>query len=77
MMKRSFFFHYNKPASKSAGRPKLSVHFRDTCYIVDKVVCHVGVESKNNKRQPHCVMKGKAFLVEVKEENGLSTASIL
>lgn len=54
----SFYYHYNKPASKIAGYPKLSVHYKDKCYIVDGVVCRTSCFSKNNKRQPFCVMKG-------------------
>lgn len=59
-----FFFHYNKPASKLAGSPKLSIHWRKLCSIVDEVVCNVPCNSKNNKRQPHCVMVGKAYNIE-------------
>lgn len=63
-----FFFHYNKPESKKAGRNKLTIHFRGKCHLVDKIVCNVGVFSYNNKKQPHCVLKGKCKeLVLVKE----------
>ena len=47
MAKYRFYFHYHKPASKIAGKPKLSIHFRDTCYLVDKIFCSVDIESKN------------------------------
>lgn len=60
-----FYYHYNKPASLSAGEPRLSVHFRDTCYIVKAIICGVPCESKINKRQPRCVMAGFAQNVKV------------
>ena len=64
-MRYAFFFHYNKPASKSAGRPQLSVHYRDQCLIVDGVVCSVPIASRNRKTQPRCVMAGRAESVQV------------
>lgn len=60
MKNYSFFFHYNKPASLQAGTNKLSIHFRDTCHIVDGVKCDVPIGSRNKKTQPRCVMTGKA-----------------
>lgn len=56
----SFFFHYNKPASMAAGYPKLSVHYRDACHIVDGIECKVAIKSRNKKTQPRCVMSGRA-----------------
>lgn len=56
---RRFFFHYNKPASAAAGIPKLSVHYAKACHIVDGIDCRVPIRSKNNKKQPRCVMAGK------------------
>jgi len=60
-----FFYHYNKPASLSAGEPRLSVHFRNTCHIVKSITYYVPCESKINKRQPRCVMAGSASMVKV------------
>lgn len=60
MKKYSFFFHYNKPASLKFGSNKLSIHFKDTCYIVDGIKCDVAIQSRNKKTQPRCVMSGKA-----------------
>lgn len=57
---RRFFYHYNKPASLKAGVPKLSVHFEDTCHIVDHVKCAVQCESHHQTRQPRCIMRGHA-----------------
>lgn len=62
---RTFFFHYNKPASLKAGRPQLSVHFKDSCIIVDGVDCRRPCASHIRNTQPRCVMKGKASFVKV------------
>jgi hypothetical protein len=63
MSPRVFYFHYNKPASLSAGRPQLSVHFAGTCYIVDGVDCRVPTWSRNRRTQPRCVIAGRALSV--------------
>lgn len=60
MKKRVFFFHYNKPASRSANSPKMTVHYRGACHIVDNIICNVSTYTHHNKRQPHVVLKGKA-----------------
>ena len=60
MKPRVFFFHYNKPASRSANVPKMTVHYKGVCHIVDHILCHVSVHTHHNKRQPHVVLKGKA-----------------
>lgn len=72
-MKRVFFFHYNKPASRIAGSPRLSLHYRDACHIVESVDCQVPIKSRNRKTQPHCVMSGRASKVEV--TNGVALIS--
>jgi hypothetical protein len=56
--RRVFFFHYNKPASRQAGKPVLSVHWKGACHFVDNVVCCVPCSGKINKRQPYFVMRG-------------------
>lgn len=71
-----FFFHYNKPASKANGRPMLSVHFRGKCYIVTDVSCGVPTYSKVNKKQPYCVMQGKARDVRIMNRIGDHFAQI-
>lgn len=69
---RRFFFHYNKPASLVAGRPKLSVHWLKACYIVDSIDCQVPVRSKINKRQPRVVIQGMAnSFQEIVKSSGL------
>lgn len=77
MRKYSFFFHYNKPASQKAGSPKMSVHYRGVCHVVDHVVSHVGCESKYRKQQPHCVMSGQASNVTFRGDGKVLTAHIL
>lgn len=62
---RRFYFHYNKPASKAAGYPKMSVHFADKCHIVDHVRCHIPCESLHKNKQPKCVMRGMANRVAI------------
>ena len=61
--KYSFFFHYNKPASRAAGRNKLTLHWRGKCHLVDAINCHVPIESVDKKTQPHCILKGVALSV--------------
>lgn len=56
----AFFFHFNKPKSKAAGKPQITLHFLDTCYIVDNLGCEVMTYGRINKRQPFFVMTGKA-----------------
>lgn len=57
---RVFFFHYNKPASRTANAPKMTVHYKGACHIVDHIICDVSTHTHHNKRQPHVVLKGKA-----------------
>ena len=77
MNPKVFFFHYNKPASLAAGKPKLSVHFDKKCHIVDHVNCVVPVWSHHQKRQPRCIIKGKCKEVFIEEQcHGLAIAYI-
>lgn len=59
---RVFNFHYNKPASKAAGRNILTVHYMKQCLLVEEIDCQVPVKTKSRKRQPHCVMQGKGVV---------------
>lgn len=61
MRLKSFWFHYNKPASRKAGKPKLTVHFNKTCYIVDSIAIKCPTESKIRESQPHVVIAGKCL----------------
>lgn len=50
--KYRFFFHYFRQ------KDRMSVHFRDRCYVVDVVDCQVNCQSKKRTRQPRRVMQG-------------------
>ena len=50
--KRRFWYHYNKPESKKQGRNVITVHWKDTCYPVNKVICNVPTESHDQKLSP-------------------------
>lgn len=77
MKTRSFFFHYNKPASLASGTPKLSVHYNRKCMIVDHIVCNVHTYSNHRRTQPRCVIRGKAHQVALSESPRGITAYIL
>jgi len=53
-----FFYHYNKPESRKTGIDKLTLHYRGQCHIVEKIICLVPTETKNNKHQPRIVVQG-------------------
>jgi len=74
---RRFFFHFNKPESLRQKKILWSVHWKNTCSIVEKITCQVACESKANKRQPYAVMRGFAHNVIIVTENGVSEALIL
>ncbi len=78
MRKKTFFLHYNKPASRAAKKPLMSVHFDKKCYIVDHIHCNAALETSHRKKQPYCVLKGKCFGVKITtREDGLTQATIL
>ena len=52
MKKYRFFYHFYKQ------KGKMSVHFRNQCYIVDNVVCNVPCETKWRKTQPRLIIQG-------------------
>jgi L-aminopeptidase/D-esterase-like protein len=60
-----FFFHLNKPRTREAGLPVWSFHYEGTCYIANKIVCDVPLETKSNKRQPYAVVQGMARTVRM------------
>ena len=61
----AFFFHYNKPASKKAGKPVISLHYQKQCHLVHNVVVNVPTQGKIRKTQPFFVMIGKANQIEI------------
>jgi hypothetical protein len=54
MKKYRFFFHYKR------SEHKMTVHFKKQCTSVSDVQCHVPVQTKWNKVQPHIVLQGFA-----------------
>lgn len=62
---KSFWFHYNKPASKSRGKPTITVHWDGVCYLVDNLFVHVPTQGRIRKTQPYFVMAGKAEDVKI------------
>lgn len=72
MKKYRFFFHYNKPASKAAGMPQISIHYRGKCHLVDNVVVNVDTRGKIRKSQPRFVICGKGLL-EIQDGVGVIT----
>ena len=60
--KYAFSFHYNKPASRAAGKTILTVHYRDKCYLVEDLECNVPTKVRHRKTQPYCVLAGKGIL---------------
>lgn len=62
--KYRFFYHFYKQ------KGKMSIHFRDTCQVVDNVICKAECETKWNKTQPRLVMRGFANNVIIK--NGVA-----
>ncbi len=66
-MKTVFFYHYSKPASRAAKSPKLSLHYRGACHIIDSISCYVPTYSRNRKIQPHVVITGKSDNIIIKD----------
>ena len=64
---KTFYYHYNKPASKKCGYDILTVHFNNTCMLVRDVDISVGTKSRHRKTQPYCVIAGKAASVTIDE----------
>lgn len=64
---KTFWFHYNRHASKKAGKPQITVHYNKQCLIVDNIICKVKTWGKINRRQPYFVIKGKCKHLEISE----------
>jgi hypothetical protein len=71
MSRGVFWFHYNKPASMSAGKVQVSIHFKKQCLIVDNLECFVPCRGKIRKTQPRFVMQGIANNITI--SNGIAT----
>jgi hypothetical protein len=58
---RRFFIHYNKQASRKAGRNVLTLHWKNACHMINHFASEgINLESHENKRQPRCVFRGFA-----------------
>lgn len=66
-----FFYHFNKPASQSAGRVQISVHLEgpeiNKCVLVDNLVCGVPAKGRLRTHQPRFAMQGVCHEWEVRE----------
>lgn len=58
--KKTFWFHYNRPASEKAGRVVCTVHYDGQTFDVDNVVCEVPIQGETRAIQPTFVMVGQA-----------------
>lgn len=70
---RAFFFHFNKPASRAAGAPVISLHVDGVCYLVSNIECLVPIKGRIRKTQPRWVMTGRAHIFGADETTGTVT----
>lgn len=70
---RSFFFHFNKPATLAAKEVRISVHHAGICHIVNNIVCLTPTVGKIRKRQPRFIMTGKCRNISI--SNNTATIS--
>lgn len=65
---RSFWYHYNKPATQKAGKPQITLHYQGACHIIDNIICNVKTMGRIRKSQPRWVIAGKAKEVTFKNK---------
>lgn len=65
---RRFSFHYNKPASLRQNKNVLTVHWKNTCHLVNNISCDVPTETHHQKKQPRCVIRGWAKSISIGEK---------
>lgn len=65
MKKYRFFYHYFK------RKKKMSVHFKNSCMVVQNVICLVPCETKWRKTQPRIVMQGFASRVRFLKDTAI------
>ena len=70
MKPRRFFYHYYRQVDR------MSVHFKNTCHVVDHVRCQVPCEDHRRRTQPRLVMRGFARQVRIFKEGEAVIASI-
>lgn len=63
-----FFFHYNKPASRAAGKPQVTLHYNKQCLLLDNLHCYVPISGRIRNRQPYYVICGDASSVKIKNK---------
>ncbi len=76
MKKYSFWFHYNKLASKAQGIPVISFHYQGKCHLVNNIKCNAKTEGRISKRQPYFVMAGKCISCLFIEKDGFITVIV-
>lgn len=60
---KAFWYHYNKPASKRAGYPILTLHYEGKCHMVRSIDCQVPTYTRERSSQPNLVVAGKGVVV--------------
>ena len=55
-----FWYHYNKPASRSTGQPTMTVHYRGVCHFVQHIDCKPPTKTRHRNSQPNIVITGNA-----------------
>ena len=65
---KTFWFHFNKPQSLKEGKPQITIHYMNTCYIVDNLEINVPTYGYLRKEQPRFVVKGKCNNIEFKNK---------
>lgn len=66
-----FFYHYNKPESKRAGEPRITLHFQGECHVVKDIVVCQPTRARFRKQQPHFVMCGWANKISITRKRAL------
>ncbi len=77
MKTKTFFYHYNKPASRAAGRAVMSLHFRNACHLVNGISCYVSTYTQERAKQPRMVIKGHAHEITFDHTGESVTAVII
>jgi len=74
-----FQYHYNVAASKKAGRPLFTVHYRTKRWITESVVCSVASEthimSALGSPNPRHVVRGHCYNMSIDAEGWGTIAS--
>jgi len=71
MRQYKFFLHYNKPASLKAGKPKITIHHRGKCHILDNVIINVPACGEIRKTQPRFVIAGMCNQFDIVDNVGI------